>query len=252
MIGSPTVLDVLIIAAHPDDAEIGAGGLIAKLTERGLTVGVLDLTNGEPTPYGSAEQRARESAVAARLLGLSWRHCLGLPNRSLDPTLDAAKAVATLLRLLRPRALLAHYWQDLHPDHVAASQLADKARFWAKLSKTDLAGEPHWAGHMYYFFGAHWRSPEPATFAVDVSDTFERKLSAVACYESQFGPDKKVTGRAGDVLDQLRARARYWGWLVGAEYAEPYAAREPIGLDSLPGLLSWRRADRLSDRGRAP
>jgi len=125
----------------------------------------------------------------------------------------------------------------VHPDHIAASQLADAARFWAKLSKTDLPFQPHWPEAIYYFFASHLRAPEPAAFAVDISATIERKLQAVAAYESQFGPGKHVVGRSGDVLEQLRTRARYWGWLTGVEYAEPFATREPVALPLLPQLI---------------
>ena len=232
------MVDVLAIAAHPDDAEIGAGGVIALLGDRGLSVGILDLTNGEPTPHGSVQQRRREATAAASVLGVKWRRCLELPNRSLEPSLDARRAVAAIIRELRPRILLAHHWHDVHPDHVAASQLAEAARFWAKLSKSDLPFQPHWCEAIYYFFGSHLRAAEPAAFAVDISPAMERKLRAVATYESQFGAGRSVVGRSGSVVEQLRTRARYWGWLTGVEYAEPFATREPIALPLLPRLLN--------------
>ncbi len=138
-----TELDYLAIAAHPDDAELGAGGTILLLKAQGATVGVLDLTDGEPTPYGSREIRQQETAAATALLGLDWRGNLGLPNRSLQNDLAARGLLAGVLRQVRPRILLAPYWEDAHPDHVAASALVDAARFWAKLTHTDLPGTPH-------------------------------------------------------------------------------------------------------------
>ena len=135
-------LDYLVIAPHPDDAELGAGGAILMLKAEGARVGVLDLTDGEPTPYGSPEVRRRETEAATALLGLDWRGNLGLPNRSLTADLEARARLAGVLRRLRPRFLFAPYWEDAHPDHVAASALVDAARFWAKLTKTDLPGEP--------------------------------------------------------------------------------------------------------------
>ncbi len=132
------MLDVLVIAPHPDDAELGMAGTIMKLGAEGRRVGVLDLTNGEPTPFGSPEIRAAETAEATHVLGLDWRENLGLPNRSLEPTLEARAKLAGVLRRVRPRWIFAPYWVDAHPDHVAATQLIEAARFWSKLTKTDL------------------------------------------------------------------------------------------------------------------
>src|SRR5262245_20476218 len=116
-------LDYLLIAAHPDDAELGAGGTLSELKAQGARVGVLDLTNGEPTPHGSPEIRARETRAATALLGLDWRENLGLSNRSLVADLETRRLLAGKIRELRPRVLLSHYWDDAHPDHVAASAL---------------------------------------------------------------------------------------------------------------------------------
>src|SRR5437016_3729351 len=144
-------LDYLVIAPHPADAELGAGGAILLLKAEGAAVGVLDLTNGEPTPYGNAEIRRSETEAASNVLGLDWRGNLGLPNRALVADLDARHRLAEMLRRLRPRCLFAPYWDDAHPDHVAASSLVDAARFWAKLTKTDLAGQPHYPQRSYYY-----------------------------------------------------------------------------------------------------
>ena len=133
---TPIQLDALVIAPHPDDAELGMGGGILKMLSEGLSVGVLDLTSGEPTPHGSEEIRAAETRQATEILGLSWRSNLGLPNRSLESTLEARKKLASVIRQLRPRWLFAPYWIDAHPDHVAATELVEAARFWSKLSKS--------------------------------------------------------------------------------------------------------------------
>src|SRR5262245_61504706 len=122
-------LDLLVVAPHPDDAEIGVGGTLLAAKARGLRTGVLDLTSGEPTPFGSLEMRAKETAAATDVLKLDWRDNLGLPNRSLEPTLAARRALAAAFRLTRPRIIFAPYWEDAHPDHIAASQLVDAARF---------------------------------------------------------------------------------------------------------------------------
>src|SRR5262245_26631579 len=154
---TPKALDYLLIAAHPDDAELGAGGTILALLAQGLRVGVLDLTNGEPTPHGSPEIRARETEAATTILGLTWRCNLGLINRRLEATLDARARLAGVFRQLRPRILLAPYWEDAHPDHVAATALVEAARFWSKLTKSDLPGEPHYPAKILYYFCVHLR-----------------------------------------------------------------------------------------------
>ena len=230
-----TPLDYLVIAPHPDDAELGAGGAILLLKSQGARVGVLDLTDGEPTPYGSPEIRRRETEAATAVLGLDWRGNLGLPNRSLVHDLAARHRLAGVLRELRPRALFAPYWDDAHPDHVAASALVDAARFWAKLTKTDLPGEPHYPKQIYYYFSVHLRLHPRPSFVLDITDHIDAKMRSIACFESQF-----VTGRPTTpptVLDDLRDRARYWGWAVGAGYGEPFVCREEIGLRGLRDVL---------------
>ncbi|MER3417113.1 MAG: bacillithiol biosynthesis deacetylase BshB1 [Gemmataceae bacterium] len=228
-------LDFLVIAAHPDDAEIGMGGTIALLKAEGHAVGVLDLTDGEPTPHGSPETRAQEAARASQILGLDWRGQLGLPNRSLVPDLTARAKLAGAIRQLRPRILFAPYWEDSHPDHVAASSLADAARFWAKLTKTDLPGDPFLPDRIYYYFSLHLRIHPRPSFVVDISAHLETKMRAVASYQSQM-----VVGRSEEpptLLDDIRDRARYWGWAIGVAYGEPFVAREEIGLRSLRDLI---------------
>ncbi|MFN0053623.1 MAG: bacillithiol biosynthesis deacetylase BshB1 [Planctomycetales bacterium] len=232
---STTSLDLLIVAPHPDDAEIGAGGTLLRAKSQGLTVGVVDLTTGEPTPHGSPEIRARETAQATSLLQLDWRENLGLPNRSLESTLDARRALAAVFRRTRPKIICLPYWEDAHPDHVAACQLAEGARFWSKLSRTDFPGEPYWPLRVLYYFSIHLRiHPKPA-FVMDISDQIDAKLQAVAAYHSQFIARRSAVFPTP--LDDIRDRARYWGWTIGVPYGEPFASREELGLDSLIPLL---------------
>lgn len=227
-------LDLLVVAVHPDDAELGAGGTIIKLARAGKRVGVLDLTTGEPTPHGSDETRVVETAAASKVLGLTWRKNLGLPNRKLEATLDHRYAVASVFRQTRPKVILSPYWEDVHPDHVAASRLIDDARFWSKLSRTDMPGEPFYPPKLYNYFSIHLRIIERPNFVLDVTDTLEDKLKAMACYESQFGhrPPEFPT-----LFDDLRGRARYWGWSIGKGYGEPFASRESVGVADFDKLL---------------
>jgi bacillithiol biosynthesis deacetylase BshB1 len=227
-------LDYLVIAPHPDDAELGAGGAVLLLKAQGSRVGVLDLTDGEPTPHGSVEIRRRETDAATALLGLDWRGNLGLTNRSLVNDLDARRRLAGALRQLRPRTLLAPYWEDAHPDHVAARALVDAARFWAKLTKTDLPGEPFYPQRILYYFSVHLRLHPKPSFVLDITPHFEAKMQAIACFHSQFVAGRPTTPPT--ILDDLRDRARYWGWAIGAGYGEPFVCREEIGLRSLRDL----------------
>ncbi|MBI1830670.1 MAG: bacillithiol biosynthesis deacetylase BshB1 [Planctomycetes bacterium] len=228
-------LDYLIIACHPDDAEIGCGGAILSLKAHGAKVGVLDLTDGEPTPHGSVEVRRQETAAATAILGLDWRGQLNLPNRSLVADLESRRQVAGMIRQLRPRVLFTHYWEDAHPDHVAASALVDAARFWAKLSKTTMPGEPHYPEKILYFPSMHLRLHLKPSFVLDVTPYHERKLEALRCYHSQFIAGRSTT--LPTIYDDITARARYYGWTVGVAYGEPFLCRGEVGVRDLHQLL---------------
>jgi len=229
------MLDVLVVAPHPDDAELGMGGTVAKMKAEGAVVGVLDLTSGEPTPLGSPETRVREADAATKVLGLDWRENLRLPNRSLEPTLEVRAKLADVFRRTRPRWLFAPYWIDAHPDHVAATQLTEAARFWAKLTKTDLSGEPHFPERIFYYYCFHLRQVPSPAFVVDISHDWHTKQAAIECYRSQF-VDNQPPGQP-TLVDRLREQAATWGWAIGVRYGEPFACREPIGLSSLGGLV---------------
>ena len=224
-------LDLLVVAAHPDDAEISVGGVILSSVAAGRRVGVLELTNGEPTPRGTVELRAAETAAATEVLGVTWRGNLGLPNRSLQADLPARQQLAEVFRLTRPAVILAPYWEDAHPDHVAASQLVDDARFWSKLSKTEMVGERFWPPRLYYYFSIHLRIHPRPSFVFDISNCIDAKMQAIGCYQSQV-----IEGRSTEfptVLDDIRDCARYWGWSIGRNYGEPLMSREEIGVSAL-------------------
>ncbi|HEV2969366.1 MAG TPA: bacillithiol biosynthesis deacetylase BshB1 [Pirellulales bacterium] len=225
------MLDVLVVAPHPDDAELGAAGAILRLKAHGRRVGVLDLTNGEPTPFGTPEIRARETAAASAVLGLDWRENLGLPNRSLEHTLAARHRLAAVFRREKPRWIFAPYWVDSHPDHVAATELIEAARFWSKLTKTDIPGEPHFPERIFYYFCVHLRLAVPPAFVLDISPFWEQKRRAIECYESQFIEGRPQTPPT--FIDRQRDQAAYWGWSIGASYGEPFASREPLGVSGM-------------------
>ncbi len=229
------MLDALVIAPHPDDAELGMGGTIIRLTTLGWKVGILDLTDGEPTPLGTREIRAQETLLANKHLGDPWRENLGLPNRRLEPSLLNRRAVAEVFRKTKPKFLFAPFWEDAHPDHLAATKLVEDARFWSKLSRSDFEGEPHHPQRILYYFSVHLRIIERPSFVFDVSEAHSAKLDALRAYRSQL-VENQPEGKPS-VIDGVTARARFWGNAVGVLYAEPFASREPIGLTTLDHFL---------------
>lgn len=224
--------DVVCIGAHPDDVEIGMGATVAKMVRSGTEVVVLDLTDGEPTPFGTPEKRAAEAAQAARALGVE-RITLRLPNRSLEDTVEARRSVAEVLRALRPRIVVGPYPEDAHPDHVAAAQIVRSARFYAKLSKAGLAGEPHYAKRVYQFAAIHSALALMPSFVVPLGeDAIQAKIAALREYRSQFLDNAANAG----VIERVELQTRYWGSLVGAAGGEPFFATEVLGVDSLTSL----------------
>jgi bacillithiol biosynthesis deacetylase BshB1 len=229
------MLDALVVAPHPDDAELGVGGTIVRLISQGWKVGILDLTSGEPTPLGSLERRAAETAAATAALGVTWRKNLGLPNRSLEPTLLHRRALAAVFREARPRLIFAPYWEDAHPDHLAATKLVEDARFWSKLSKSDIPGAPYHPARILYYFSVHLRIVERPSVVIDISEQLDAKVASLRCYQSQL-VDNQPRGGPG-VIESVCDRTRYWGHFIGVRHGEPFASREPIGLSGLNQLL---------------
>jgi bacillithiol biosynthesis deacetylase BshB1 len=230
-----TTLDTLIVAPHPDDAEIGMGGTIARLIAQGWGVGILDVTDGEPTPLGTPSLRAQETAAANKVLGDPWRENLGLTNRSIEPTLANRRALAAIFRQVRPRLIFAPYWEDAHPDHTAVTKLVEDARFWSKLSKSDIPGAPFYPARILYYFSVHLNIVERPSLLLDISDQLEVKLAALGCYRSQL-VDNQPAGRPS-LIDAVSDRTRFWGQLAGVLHAEPFASREPVAFRGLGEFL---------------
>lgn len=218
----------LVIGPHPDDQELGMGGTIALLRSRGHTVHLVDMTTGEPTPRGSPEVRAAEAAAAARLLGVE-RTQLGLPNRQVVHSLEARHKLAAVIRRHRPETLFVPYPVDAHPDHVAVTRIAEDARFDAKLTKTDIPGDPWHPKRILYYFCTHLRMSFQPTFCVDISAFMDAKLAACGCYASQFGPE--------GLPAQVKAVNAYFGTRLAVPFAEPFFSHEVVGLSSLDHLV---------------
>lgn len=229
--------DILVFAPHPDDAELGMGGTIAKLLARGIDVAVVDMTDGEPTPHGSREIRAQETARAGKALGLGdhQRTQLDLINRQVRHDLSSRHALAAVIRRFKPRWLFAPVLPDAHPDHAAATRIIEDARFDAKLTQTDIPGEPHYPERIFYYYCTHIRLHPDPRFVLDVSEVYDKKLAALEAYQSQF-----YTGRgdqAGAVVELIRTRDRYFGDRIGTRYGEPFTCHELIGLRDLACMI---------------
>jgi N-acetylglucosamine malate deacetylase 1 len=234
-------LDVLAFSAHPDDAEIGCGGALALAAQRGLRVGIADLTDGERATRGTPARRAAEKAAATRTLRLSERIALGLADGELGSSRGAVALVVEAIRETRPRIVLAPNDIDRHPDHEAAARLVRRGCFEAGLGSV-AGGALHRPAHQFSYM-AH--SPFDPSFVVDISAVWEQKKTAVACYRSQFasddgGPATAVSG--GGFLELLEVRARWFGAMIGGRHGEPYLSRGPVPLPGLPGARGGKAA----------
>lgn len=205
------------------------GGTIAKLHRQGHYVHLVDMTNGEPTPHGSVEIRAKESAAAAKALGVE-RTLVGLKNREVQHTLEARHKVAAVIRAHRPDVCFVPYPVDAHPDHVAVTRICEDARFDAKLTKSAIPGDPWYPKRIIYYFCTHLRMNFNPTFCIDISDTIEIKAAAIACYPSQFHHQSTV-------LDMVKGVSTYFGGRIGVQHAEPFFTHEVLGLGGLDQLV---------------
>jgi N-acetylglucosamine malate deacetylase 1 len=226
------LFDAMCIGAHPDDVEIGMGGTVAGMVRRGMKVVIVDLTNGEPTPFGSPEKRASESAEAARVLGAE-RRTLSQSNRYLFDTVEARTELAEVIREFRPRSLFVPYADDTHPDHIAASAIAVAARFYAKFTKTEMSGEPYFPERIYRYMAVHMRVIAEPSFIVDVHEDLPTKIAALEAYASQFADNPANVG----IVDLMGQQAAMWGALGRVKAGEPFFALEPLALASLGELL---------------
>ena len=223
--------EVVCVGAHPDDVEIGMGGCVASLTRHGADVLIVDLTDGEPTPHGTAERRRAEAEEAARTLGCR-RLTLDLPNRYLFDSVEARTALAEVIRAEHPNVLFVPYPEDAHPDHCAASSIAEAARFYAKLTKTKMPGEPHYPARLYRYMAVHLRLVREPSFIVDISEDFSSKVAALGAYRSQFGENPANEG----VIGQVERSARFWGDIGRVAAGEPFFGVEPPVVSSVLDL----------------
>lgn len=234
-------LDVLAIAAHPDDVELSVGGTLIKLARMGYRTGALDLTRGESGTRGTPEIRAAEAERAAQLLGLSVRENLDLGDARIWVNEESRVKLVRALRRLRPRVVFAQFWEDPHPDHAHASQLVREACHISGLAKYDReAGQERWRPSCVAYF--LFPSAVAPSFIVDISEVSERKWEAIRAHASQFfnpratEPESRVSARA--FMNEIEARDRYFGALIGVERGEAFFVREALNVDDPVALLT--------------
>lgn len=222
-------VELLVFGPHPDDLEIGLGGAVAAHAAGGGRVGLCDLTAGEMGSNGTIEERLAESEAARGVLGALWRVNLRWPDRAIGTSADHVQQAVSLIRRARPRTVAAPYWDDRHPDHVAASRVLTEAAFTAGLRKYETA-EPAWRPDwvVYYFIN----NSAPPSFVIDVSATYEIKRRALACHATQFAPTAPgatETRLTSPLFAQLiESRDAQFGAQIGVPFAEGFIVREPI------------------------
>jgi N-acetylglucosamine malate deacetylase 1 len=235
-------LDILALAAHRDDVEQTCAGTLLKMAERGYRTGILDLTQGEMGTRGTAEDRASEAAEAARILKVSWRHALDIPDGRVENTWENRLKVVRVLREQRPRVLILPYWEGRHPDHYTASVLGYEAAFLSGLAKLAPSPEPSSlsetttdsvGSHRPFkiIYASLYRDVRP-TFVVDITEQFETRFASLMAYKSQFTDQEAGSGifpAQKEIRARIESMARYYGLLGGVTYAEPFVQKE-VGL----------------------
>jgi bacillithiol biosynthesis deacetylase BshB1 len=226
-------LDILAIAAHPDDVEQTCGGTLIRMAEAGYRTGVLDLTAGDMGTRGTPEIRLKESDAAACKMRLTWRGNMRLPDARLENTVSVRMSLAVEIRNLRPRVVILPYWEARHPDHYRAGEIGFEACFLAGLKKLDEQTEPHRSSKILY--SSLYANVTPS-FVVDISSQLERRMEALFCYESQYGDSPEgshLFPKQQEIRERLSAIARFYGNLIGVKYGEPFVVKETLRVDDI-------------------
>jgi N-acetylglucosamine malate deacetylase 1 len=229
-------VDVLAIAAHPDDIEQTCGGTLIRMAEAGYRCGALDLTAGDMGTRGTPEQRIAESECAAKHMLLAWRDNLRFPDARLENTISARMTLAVKIREVKPRVVILPYWQARHPDHYRCSEMAFEACFLAGLKKLDEYSEPHRPQKILY--SSLYADVKPS-FIVDISAQFERRMTALLAYQSQYGESgtgSDLFPNEIEIRDRLGAIARFYGNQIGVKYGEPFVVKEAIEIGDIVSM----------------
>jgi len=230
-------VDILTIAAHPDDVELTCAGTLLRMIKQGYSAGILDLTRGEMGTRGTPEIRAKEAEAAARVIGARWRERMDLGDSRLTASVENRMAVAERIRAAKPRTVILPYWDGRHPDHYTAAILGYEACYAAGLKQLPIAGEPHRPKKILY--SAMYADVRPS-FSVDISEFFPKKLEAINCFASQFSGDMKDIAELypawGRLLDQITTQCKYYGHSIGVAYAEPFVVKESLAIEDVVNM----------------
>jgi bacillithiol biosynthesis deacetylase BshB1 len=221
----------MIVSAHPDDAELAMGGTIAKMVESGWDVVIIDLTDGEPTPFGTKKLRKKEAKEASNILGIEKRMCLEMPNRYLQANLENRKKLAEQIRMNQPDLIFGPLVPDYHPDHIETEKLVQGARFEAKFHKTNMKGIPYWIHRRYGYYSTHRQDYSKPSFIVNVTKHWDIKIRAIKAYQSQIEYMSPVNNVS--LLEKIEITCRYFGQSIGAKYGEPFFSYEPIAVENM-------------------
>jgi bacillithiol biosynthesis deacetylase BshB1 len=227
-------VDVLTIAAHPDDIELTCAGTLIKMVDKGYSVGILDLTQGEMGTRGTPEIRAKEAEAAREAIGARFRERLNLGDSRLTASIENRFAVAEKIREACPKTVILPYWEARHPDHYIAATLGYEACYAAGLKQLPVGGQPHRPKKIMYA-SMYWEVKP--SFLVDISPQFKRKLAAINCFASQFAGDLRDITELypawGKLIDRITTQCKYFGHLMGVEYAEPFVVKESLAIDDI-------------------
>jgi N-acetylglucosamine malate deacetylase 1 len=229
-------LDVLALAAHPDDVEQTCGGTLLKMAEMGYRTGVLDLTAGDMGSRGNPDLRIEESKTAADHLSLSWRQNLRLPDARLENNISVRMTLAGVIRRVRPRVVILPYWTGRHPDHYRASEMGYEACFLSGLKRLEEDTPPHRPAKILY---ASLYANVAPSFVVDITRQFERRMLSLFSYASQYGDSDEASElfpSHAEVEERLSAIARFYGNLIGVKYGEPFVVKEAIQIDDVVSM----------------
>ncbi|MBI4908818.1 MAG: bacillithiol biosynthesis deacetylase BshB1 [Acidobacteria bacterium] len=230
-------LDLLAVAAHPDDVEQTCGGTLIKMAETGYRTGILDLTAGDMGTRGTPTLRIEESMAAAKQLHAAWRGNLRFPDARLENSLPARMTLVGEIRRLRPRCVILPYWEGRHPDHYRTPEMVYEACFLSGLARMDEGeSRPHRPYKVIY--SSMYATVTPS-FVVDITGQFERRMQSLFAYESQYGEQADGNGlfpNKAEIRDRLHSIARYYGNLIGAKYGEPFVVKEMMRVEDVVAM----------------
>lgn len=234
-------IDVLAFGAHPDDVEACAAGLLIKAKKQGYSIGIVDLTRGEASNYGSVEERDKEAEKAARILNLDFRGNLQIPDEHVLPTRENIEKVVNVIRRCRPEIVVLPYFYDLHPDHSTTGIIGERAAFFAKIQKySALVKLSAHQVSLVIFYMLH--TEFQPSFVLDITDEYKQKIKAIYAHTSQFFLKKngKYTKKFhnDDFMEFLESRAKVYGYKIGTKYGEPYLLKSYLGLKNFTGIIS--------------